>query len=65
MATKLQELRKTKDLTQKELAEKAGMNLTTLRRYENGDRNINLAAALTVWKLSQVLECGIEELLEE
>lgn len=65
MATKLQEIRKTRGFTQKELAEKTGMNLITLRRYENGDRNINLAAALTVWKLSQVLECGIEELLDE
>lgn len=64
MTTKLQEVRKSKGFTQKELAEKVGMNLTTLRRYENGDRSINLAAAIAVWRLAQVLECSIEDIFE-
>lgn len=64
MTTRLQELRKAKDLTQKELAEKVGMSLATLRQYEIGFRSINGASALTVWRLAQVLECNIEDILE-
>lgn len=62
--TKLQEMRKTVGLTQAELAEKAGLKISVLRQYEIGFRSINNAAAMTVWRLCQVLGCTLEDILE-
>ena len=55
--------RSTKNLTQSELAKRAGVNLRTLQDYEQGHKDINKAEALTVSKLAQALECKVEDLL--
>ena len=62
--TKLQELRKNIGYTQRELAEKSGVNLRTLQQYELKAKDINKAAATTLLALSKTLGCRIEDLLE-
>ena len=62
--SKLQLIRESRELTQKELSEKAGVNLRTLQQYEIRAKNINRAAASTLMALSKTLGCRIEDLLE-
>ena len=62
--SKLQLIRESRELTQKELSEKAGVNLRTLQQYEIRAKNINRAAASTLIALSKTLGCRIEDLLE-
>lgn len=64
-ATKLQTLRKASGYSQRELAERAGINLRTLQQYEIRAKDINKAAAGTVVALARVLGCRMEDLLEQ
>lgn len=63
-ASALQELRKQAKLSQRELAEKSGVNLRTLQEYETGRKDIKKAAVSTVITLANSLECEVEELLQ-
>ena len=62
--TRLQRQRKQCGLTQKELSEKSGVKLRTVQQYEMKAKDINKAAVSTVFALSTVLGCRIEDLLE-
>ena len=62
--TKLQELRKNIGYSQRELAEKSGVNLRTLQQYELKAKDINKAATMTLLALSKTLGCKMEDLLE-
>lgn len=62
--TKLQEFRKNIGYSQRELAEKSGVNLRTLQQYELKAKDINKAATITLLALSKTLGCKIEDLLE-
>ena len=62
--TRLQRQRKLCGLTQKELAQKAGVKLRTLQQYEMKAKDINKAAVSTILSLASVLGCKIEDLLE-
>ena len=62
--TKLQEFRKNIGYSQRELAEKSGVNLRTLQQYELKAKDINKAATMTLLALSKTLGCKIEDLLE-
>lgn len=55
----LHNLRKSKDMTQEELANAAGMSTTIISDYENGRKVPGLSA---VRKLANVLETSIDEL---
>lgn len=59
---KMRELRKAMGLTQKELAEKVGMTLAAVNRYENGVRvpSVNIAV-----RIAHALGCTVEELVED
>lgn len=61
--TKLKEMREMRGLTQAEVADKAGVRLQTYSYYEQGFRDINQAAAITVYRISQALRCAPEDLL--
>ena len=63
--TNLKKWRTIRDLTQRELAERAGISLRTLQDYEQGRKSINGAAAITVCKLADELVCEPFELLED
>lgn len=60
---KLALLRQEKGMTQKQLAEKAGILPTTLAKYEIGERSLRFAKAEVVQRLAEALECAMEDLL--
>ena len=59
----LKMIRLSRDMTQRDLSEKSGVSIHMIQFYEQGVRDINRAEALTVYKLSQVLGCRMEDLL--
>ncbi len=61
---KLKSIRESRGLSQNELAKQSGVNVRTIRSYEQRDNEIDKAQAQTLYKLSRVLGCNIEDLLE-
>lgn len=64
LPTRLQTQRKINGYSQRELAEKVGVNLRTLQQYEIRAKNINKAAGSTLLALAKALGCRMEDLLE-
>lgn len=62
--TNLKRIRTAAGITQTALAKCSGMSLRTLQDYEQGRKNINGAAALTVFRLAQTLNVNVEDILE-
>ncbi len=62
--TRLKEIRNRCGYSQKELAEKSGVNIRMIQQYEIGAKDINKAAAVTLVALSRAMGCQVEELLE-
>lgn len=56
--------RESKGMTQKVLAEIAGIDIKTVQDFESGRKDINRAAAATVKKMAQALDCSMEELID-
>ena len=61
----LQEMRKSRGLTQKELADKSGITLKNIQHYEGGYRDLDLAKLETISKLAIALDCRIPEILND
>ncbi len=59
----LKDIREKKGMTQAELAERSGIKLRTIQHYEQGSMDINKAAALSVWTLSEALGVDVKDLL--
>lgn len=55
--------RKKRGLTQKELAELAGISLRSVQSYEQGTRNLSGASVELVQSLCRVLDCREEDIL--
>ena len=64
LPTRLQMQRKIVGYTQKELAEKVGINLRTLQQYEIRAKDINKAAGTTLLAIAKTLGCRLEDILE-
>ena len=62
--SKLQQQRKKCGYSQKELADKSGVNLRTLQQYELKTKDIGKAAVQNIVALANVLGCQVEDLLE-
>lgn len=62
--TNLKKIRLVGELSQKELANRAGVEVRTIQAYEQRTSNINKASAEILLKLARVLGCKIEDLLE-
>lgn len=62
--THLKLIRTAVGMSQSKLAEVSGINIRMIQHYEQGVKDINAAAALTVYRLAQALECTVGELLE-
>jgi transcriptional regulator with XRE-family HTH domain len=61
VTSKLAEYRKSKGLSQDELAKVSGLTKTTIQNWENGR---NLGAVVRVLKVCQELDVDIRELFE-
>lgn len=62
--TRLKDRRVNKGLSQSELAAESGVALRQIQLFEQRKRNINNAAAITLFRLSKALYCRMEDLIE-
>lgn len=62
--TRLRRHRDNCRMSQAELAEESGVPLRQIQLFEQGQRDINKTAAVTLYKLSKALCCRMEDLLE-
>ena len=62
--TRLKIIRENRNISQKELAMLSGVKLRSIQMYEQKINDIDKAQARTVYKLSRVLGCTVEDLLE-
>ena len=62
---KLKEIRESKGITQKALAEMSGVNQRTVQNFEQGKNDIKQAAAIKVYALAKALDCTVEVLIEK
>jgi DNA-binding XRE family transcriptional regulator len=60
----LKMIRKKRKLSQEELAILSGVNVRSIRAYEQGKNDIAKAQGDTLQMLAKALDCSIEELLE-
>ena len=60
----LKRIRESRGLSQSELAEQSGIKVRNIQMYEQRVNDIDKAQAQTLYKLSRVLGCDIEDLLE-
>ena len=63
--TNLKRIRENRGLSQSELAEQSGVKLRNIQLYEQRYNDIDKAQAQTLYKLSRVLGCNVEDLLED
>ena len=63
--TNLKCIRTTYGYTQAELAKRSGVSLRSIQMYEQRNKNINKGSADTLFRLSKVLCCSMEDLLEK
>lgn len=64
LPSRLQTQRKIMNITQKELAERAGVNLRTLQQYESRMKKLSKASVSTVMSLASALKCSINDILD-
>lgn len=61
--TKLQRQRKLCGYSQRQLAEKSGVNLRTLQEYESGAKDLSKASVNTAVALANVLGCKLSDIV--
>ena len=61
----LKRIRQSRGLSQVQLSEQSGVNLRNIQMYEQRNNCIDKAQAQSLYKLSRVLGCDIEDLLED
>lgn len=61
----LKRIRESRGLSQSELAERAGVNVRNIQLYEQRVNNIDRAQAHILYKMSRVLGCEVEDILED
>lgn len=59
----LKERRIKRGLTQSELAQKTGLSIRLIQKYEQNAQDLNKVYAITIYKLAKALECSYEDLL--
>ena len=63
--TNLKQIREKTGLSQSGLAEKSGVSVRMIQYYEQGAKDINKAAVLTVVKLADALGADVRDLIEK
>lgn len=61
---RLKSLRKGAGLSQRQLAERSGVGIRAIQQYEQGAKHIEMASGLSLYRLSRVLHCRMEDLLD-
>ncbi len=61
----LKEYRRRAGLTQLQLAAEVGISSRTLQDYEQGQKPLEKAAAITVLRMAKALGCTVEDLIVE
>lgn len=59
----LKERRIKRGLTQSELAQKTGLSVRLIQKYEQNAQDLNRVYAISLYKLAKALECSYEDLL--
>lgn len=62
--TKLKKIRESRGISQSELAKLSGVKIRSIQMYEQKVNDIDRAQGHTLYKISRVLGCNIEDLLE-
>ena len=62
--TNLKRIRTAYRCTQADLAKKSGVSLRSIQMYEQRNKDINKANADTLYRISKVLGCSMEDLIE-
>ena len=60
----LKKIRIAAGMSQSKLAEASGINVRMIQHYEQGQKDINGAHGITLYKLAQALGCQIEDILD-
>jgi len=60
----LKKIRKAARMSQRDLAEASGVSLRMIQLYEQKNKDINKAQAITLAKLARVLGCNVNDLIE-
>lgn len=63
--TNLKRIRSSYGCTQAELAKRSGVSLRSIQMYEQRNKDINKASADTLYRISKVLGCTMESLIEK
>ena len=63
--TNLKRIRNTYGCTQAELAKRSGVTLRSIQMYEQRNKDINKASADALYRISKILGCSMESLLEK
>lgn len=63
--SQLYKLRCKNKLSQSQLAHMTGISKPQISKYETGERDINKAQVQTLYKMSIILKCNIEDLIEK
>ena len=64
MNQKLKKLRQASGLSQSQFAKKTEMNIRTLQHYEQGSKDFDHARIDTVLKACIILNCKLEDIIE-
>jgi len=62
--TNLKRIREATGLSQSKLSDEAGVSLRSIQMYEQRNKDINKAQALTIVKIACALGCEVEDLME-
>lgn len=65
MNNNLKELRQKAGLTQAQLADKSGVNLSMIQFYEQGFKDLSKAAFETGLRIAEALECDPRDLIQK
>ena len=63
--TNLKRIRTLYGCTQAELSRRSGVSLRSIQMYEQRKKDINKASAETLYRISKVLACSMEDLIEK
>ena len=63
--TNLKRIREAMGLSQSQLSEQAEVSLRSVQMYEQRNKDVNKAQAITLAKIARVLSCDVEDLLEK